>query len=242
MRRAGLGAALGVVLTVAEGCGPAVMPHVSDGPPKPPSPKSITRENPGGDADDPERAALERLLAEPWGYRPDSWGTLRSPLPDPKTWSHVTIWGHPTRVSLEYGDDRYAVSTVWYQPSDGPSDAEACLDRFLAYAAGVAKRYAVKVGPHERIRTTQKVRGEDKPVVIELVEGAGETLLIHDEYVASVTSYSSWPGTCLVHGLAILSTHHRDLAEKIRDRWVREGAARLSWQPQVRAAPPTTAR
>jgi hypothetical protein len=237
--------ALALALPACSATSPVAAPASPSAPEpaaRPPTPKSITRENPGGDSDDPERAALERLLAEPWGYRPDSWSTLRVPVPDQKTWSNVTIWGHPTRLSLEYGDDRYAVSSLWYTPTDGPNDAESCLDRFLVHAADVAKRSAVKVGPHERVRVPRTVRGEDQTLVVELVEGTGETLILHDEYVAAVTSYPSWPGTCLVHGFAVVSTRHRALAEKIRDRWVHEGATRLDWRPQIKTAPALNAR
>ncbi len=231
-----------LALALAAGCGPTTTTRTADSPQQPPTAKSITRENPGGDAEDPERAALERLTTQPWGSRPDTYATLRMPLPDQKTWSNVTIWGHPTRLALEYGDDRYAVASLWYQPSDGPSDPETCLDRFLAHAATVAKQTAVKIGPHERVRTPRTVRGEAQTLVVELVEGTGETLLLHDEYVAAVTSYPSWPGTCLIHGFAVVSTRHRALAEQVRDRWVREGAPLLDWRTAIKSAPPTTAR
>lgn len=240
--RAARTAAYGLTLGLLAACGPASTSRTADAPVKPPSLESITSKRPGGDAEDPERAALERLLTEPWGFRPDSWATLRAPLPVPRTWSNMRIWGHPTRFAFKYGDDRYALSALWYLPSDGPSDPESCLDRFLVHAASVARRNLVKLGPQERVYATQTVRGESKPMVIELVEGTGETLVVHDEYVAAVTSYSSWPGTCLIHGLAVISTEHRALAEKVRARWVKEGAAQLQWQPRVRSAPPTSAR
>src|SRR5262245_56181587 len=69
----------------------------------PPTPRSVTRANPGGDAADPERAALERLMREPWGYRKDRWSTLRIPLADWKHWRRVKIFGHPTRATFRYG-------------------------------------------------------------------------------------------------------------------------------------------
>ena len=63
---------LGVV-----GCASKNIPVQPPG--KPPTPKSVTVANPGGDAADPELAALQRLAAEPWGRRTDRFNTLNVP-------------------------------------------------------------------------------------------------------------------------------------------------------------------
>lgn len=232
-------AAVGGLLALV-GCRPAAA-RAPDAPARPPTPASVTRDNPGGDAEDPERAAFERLLAEPWGQRPDWRSTLLVPLADASHWATVLVPGHPTRVNFAYGDDRYAMTTVWYTPAGGPDDPETCLDRFLLYAADVAAKSAVNVGPHERIRTP--LAGPNAgSTPVELLEGSGAALLLRDDYIAAVAARPSWPGTCLVIGLAVVATDHRVLADKVRRRWVAEGASRLAWRPEVREAPKPTAK
>src|SRR5580700_4476837 len=102
------------VALASAGCGTAT---VSRPPEAPPTPASITLENPGGDAADPEKAALERLLGEPWGQKRDRWSTLRVPLADVDNWQRVRLWGQPTRVAFRFGDDHYGLLAVWYHPA-----------------------------------------------------------------------------------------------------------------------------
>lgn len=210
----------------------------------PPTPKSITRANPGGDADDPELAALERLAAEGWGTKKDRWDSLRVSLNDHKNWRRVRLWGYPMRASFRYGDDHYAVATVWYKASEGPDDPASCLAKFLDFAVPVAKKFEVKLGEPSILATSQTVPGEEKPrpMVVHVIDGSIDSILASDDYVGAVAAYQSWPGTCLVQGFAVVATEHRELATKIRDRWVAEGAPRLVWGPKVTKAPEPLAR
>lgn len=203
----------------------------------PPTPATITKENPGGDADDPGEAALLRLAELPWGHRKDYWGTLKVPLVDWKNWRRVRIFGHPTRATYRYGDDHHALATVWYKKVEGPDDPESCLARFVDEAMPAAKTYSVAFGPIVTQRGVQKVRGEEKPIAFHVLDGSVESLLASDDYVGGVAAYQSWPGTCLVHGFAVVATEHRELAIRVRDRWVSEGAARLVWTKKVQEAP-----
>ncbi len=211
----------------------------------PPTPKSITRANPGGDAADPELAALERLVSEPWGVRKDRWQSLRVPVADWKNWRRVKLTGYPMRASFRYGDDHYAVGTVWYTPSEGPDDPQSCLDKFMRFAKPIAKLYEVKMGPATSFAATQVVSGDERPMVIQLVDGSIDSLLASDDYVGAIAAYQSWPGTCLIHAFAVVATEHREVATKIRDRWVAEGAPALTWEKKILdkgEAPETTSR
>jgi len=208
----------------------------------PPSPKSVTRENPGGDAADPEAAALVRLAAEPWGFRRDRFNSLHVPLADWKNWQRVRLWNHPTRAAYRYGDDHYAVIAIWYTPIEGDNDPDACLNKFLAEASPVAEAYGVRVGDVKIVHTEQEVQGEERPMTLRIMDGAVESLFESNDYVGALAAYSSWPGTCLLEGFAVVSTNHRDLAVKVRDRWLAEGARKLNWEKRVTEAPPTTAR
>jgi hypothetical protein len=229
------------VLTAACG-GTAAVAATTQPSAKPPSSASVTVKNPGGDAQDREKAALERLATEPWGTKKDRWRTLLVPLADWKKWRRVRLWGQPTRATYRYGDDHFAVASIWYQPIEGPSDPDKCLAKFLAHAIPLAESFDVRLGPPRVMRGVQSVEGKARPLLIELVDGKMDSVFGSDEYVGAVVSYESWPGTCLVHSFAAVSTRHRDLALRVRDRWVAEGAPRLIWDKKLKEAPPTLAR
>jgi len=228
-----------VSLTGAAGCAtkpPALPPGL------PPTPASITRANPGGDAADPEEAALARLAAESWGFRRDRFNTLRIPLTDWKHWQRVRLWNHPTRTAFRYGDDHYAVIGVWYTPIEGDNDPDTCIAKFLSENTPVAEAYGARVGKVKVVHTEQDVDGEMRPMTIRVIDGSVESLFESNDYVGALAAYQSWPGTCLLHGFAVVATEHHELAVKIRDRWVAEGAVRLLWEKRITEAPPTLAR
>ena len=232
---------VGALVAALAGCAtqtqkPAQPPGV------PPSPASVSRDNPGGDAADPVRAALERLLAEPWGKRNDRFQTLRVHLPDSKHWRRVRLWGYPTRASFRYGDEHIAVATVYYQKAEGADDPQSCLEQFIAYGTPVAKKFDVKVDREKNFLGVQNVDGAERPLAFRLMDGAIDSLLASDEYVGGVAAYRSWPGTCLVQGFAVVATEHRELATRVLDRWVKEGAALLGWERRVTEAPAFDAR
>jgi hypothetical protein len=236
-----LAAHLGLMtLVAATGC--ATQPVNVKPPGLPPTPKSVTAHNPGGDAADPELAALQRLDAQPWGMRRDKFETLRVPMTDWTHWRRVTIFGNPSRVAFQYGDDHIAVIGMAYTPIEGENDPDRCLQKFLDAAGPPAAAYGVRIGETRLLHVDQKIDGERRPMVIKVLDGAVESLLDANEYVAAVASYQSWPGTCLIEAFAVVATNHRDLAVKIRDRWVTEGAPGLRWEKAITEAPPTTAR
>jgi hypothetical protein len=236
-------------LAIASGCGgssaPAPAPAQAAAPsakPAAPTPTSVSKANPGGDSNDPERAALERLLNEPFGFRRDFWGSLRIPLVDWKNWRRVRIWGHPTRATHRYGDGHRAIDTVLYTPSEGPSDLASCLAKFVEYASSTAQAYGVRMSEPQLIKMNQPVGEEMKPMLVELRDGSIDSLLAVNDYVGALAVYPSFPGTCLVRGFAVVATNHRDLALKVRDRWVREAAPGLQWEKNVKDPPATDAR
>jgi hypothetical protein len=231
-------ALLGLSLSLV-GCSP---PAPTRAPGLPPTPRTVTKENPGGDAADPEGAALGRLLTEPWGWKRDRFDTLRVPLMDWTKWQRVKIWGHPTRASFRFGDEHYGVIALWYAQSDGPSDPASCLARFVAESIPQAEAYGVHFGEAKDVMREQTVRGERKAIAIKVVEGTLETLVETSRYVGGIAAYSSWPGTCLLQGFAVSATKHRELALRIRERWLEEGVMRLIWERKLLEAPPTLTR
>lgn len=207
-------------------------------PEKPPTPASITKDNPGGDAPDPIKAALQRLLDEPFETRRrDKWNTIRVPLSDWKNWRRIKITGHPTRATFQYGKEHIALATLRYSPIEGANDPERCLADFIKEAMPIAERYGIRLGQSKLVSTSQPFRGETRPILVRLQEGGIDSIFAADDYVGFVAAYQSWPGTCLVEGFAVLSTEHAELATKVRDRWVAEAVPRLVWDRKVKEAP-----
>lgn len=236
-----------VAVTVLAGCATSYTytPRAAALPPLPaaeparePTPQSITVANPGGDAPDPELAALERLEHEPWGVKRDCYATLIVPLVDTRHWRRVKLWGYPTRTAFRFGDDHYGVTAVWYQPSAGPSDPASCLARFAGAAQAQAEGLGVQLLESRVVRGMQHTEGYDRPMVVEVFEGSVDAVFETKGYMGAVAAYQSFPGTCLLQGFVVVAGKHRNLARRIRDRWVAEGAPRLSWHPRV-VEPPT---
>lgn len=229
------------LLTLAAGCNNSATP--AEAPPqpppdRPPTPASITAKNPGGDAPDPTKAALQRLLDEPFVMkRRDRWNTLRVPLADWKHWRRIRIWGHPTRATFQYGEDRIGVLTVRYSAIEGPNDPATCLADFMRYASPIAETYGVRLGDSQLVKTTQRFRGETRPILVRLQEGGVDSLVASDDYVGFIAAYQSWPGTCLVQGFAVLASEHPELATRVRDRWAAEAVPKLVWEKKVKEAP-----
>lgn len=234
------GLLLAAVMSVGAACAKPAAPVQPPG--APPTPKTVTATNPGGDANDPEYAALERLTKESWGVHQDQWKTLRIALMDSKNWQRTRILGNPSRASFRYGKSHYAVATLWYQPMEGANDPEACLVKFLDEASPLADAHGIQVSSRERLRATQSVGAEVRPIVVELLTGRLDNLVTRNDYHGAVAAYQSFPGTCLVHGFAVVATNHPTLAKRVRDRWVAEGAARLVWEARIKEAPETLAK
>src|SRR4051812_24731153 len=100
----------GALVALGAGCSASAQTPASL-PLRPPTPASVTQKEPGGDAADPERAALERLLKEPWGARSDKDEQLLAPLPDWGHWKRLRYWGFDNLVGFRYGKE-YRAMTV----------------------------------------------------------------------------------------------------------------------------------
>ncbi|MCC6521689.1 MAG: hypothetical protein IT373_03415 [Polyangiaceae bacterium] len=216
-----------------------------------PTPTSVTRDNPGGDARDPLYAALVRLRDERWSRRSDRFRTLDVPLADAARWLRVRFWGYPTRVGFRYGKDHLAVAVVAYDEVDAGQDTpQLCLERFIDKAMRVAKTFDVNVGELryaaiERPKPPASLRRapilppfwDASPIPVVSTDGHFGTLLDDTNYLTAIASYPSWPGTCLVHAFAVETGEHLELARQVVDRWVREGAPTFAWRRGLKAAP-----
>lgn len=200
---------------------------------EPPTPTSISKEEPGGDAEDPRRAALERLLTEPFRTRPDKFNSILVPLADHPNWRRVKIWGYPTRATFRYGDDHHALSVVWYTDAEGDDSVPACYDKFMGFAGEIAEQYKAEYELDPLERRDFEVRGEPSELFLRGVEGHVSAGFVSDDYYGAFAVHPSWPGTCLVYAFAVVSTDHPELARQVRDRWLEEAAHKLRWKSKV---------
>ncbi len=234
---------LAPVLFVVPACASTAAPSTqAASTPSTPAPVASASAAPAVDPNDPVFIALNRLATEKWGVQRDHWNTLHIPLADLKKWQRTRITGNPTRASFRYGKEHYAVATLWYTPIEGASDPEACLAKFIDYASPLADAYGIQVISRERMRMTQSVGAEVRPISIELLSGRLESLLGRNDYLGAVIAYQSFPGTCLVEGFAVVATTYPTLAKQVRDRWISEGAPQLGWEKHIHEAPETLSR
>jgi hypothetical protein len=216
------------------GCGAA---RPSQPPGVPPTPKSITPANPGGDAFDPELAALQRLVEAPFGARTDEFRTLRVPMPDWKNWARITVFGVPTRAVFRYGDDRIGLGGLLYREAEGASDPASCLNAMVAKATAAARMLGLSIRASPDAKVPYRFQGKPGEMVIRKLDGSIDSFFATDDYAGAVASYPTWPGMCLVYGYAVKATNHPELAAQARDRWVTDGARRLRWERKIKEAP-----
>lgn len=203
----------------------------------PPTPQTVTVKNPGGDAFDPELAALERLSREPWGGRRDRYNTLILPLADARHWQSVWLWGYPTRAAFRFGDEHYGVVALWYKPTTEKNDPESCLGRFITEARPAAEAYGTRVVSWPLVHAEQRRGTMVRPMVVQALDADVDGLFATRSYAGALAAYTSWPGTCLIQGFLVVAAKHRELATRIRDRWITEAAPRLIWNPRLKEAP-----
>ena len=237
--RARFGCLILSALGLTAGCAP---PPPTKPPGVPPTPKSMTVANPGGDAADPELVALQLLEQGAWSERRDRQGTISLVLPDLKHWRRVRLWGYPTRVAFRFGDEHYAVISVWYEPAKGSDDPESCLKRFLDAQRPVADMFGVRASEVRVVKTLQQGETSSKPMVISIIDAAVESSAEQREYAGALAAYESFPGTCLLQGFVASAGKHKELANRVRERWVAEGATKLAWTPKVTEAPKIDSR
>ena len=115
-----------------------------------PRPESITRDNPGGDAQSPVDAALTRLLEEPLGRKIDKFKTIQPVFSDVKNWKRIRFFGYPTRAGFRYGKDpNYAAAVLLYWEADDDAPT-SCIETVAVKAERVGQAFDLEFGPLER--------------------------------------------------------------------------------------------
>ena len=214
--------AAGCVANAAQPSVPAphAQPQQSSTPLVPPTPNSVTRDEPGGDAPDPHAAALVRQLSEPWGKRSDKDYQVHVPLTDRPHWKRVRFTGVDHLAGFRYGKDGHAVTLVVVQALE-PGDAltsRSCLRRFELWARPQLNAYDVRL----ESTTERKITWRSGEVFIRLAEGAVNFGFSRRQYSTAWAAYPAYPRACLVYAIAIPWDTQPGLAQRVRDRWVRE--------------------
>lgn len=211
----GVGALLGL-FGIGCGGGAATSPRPPD---TPPTPVSVTRAQPGGDAADPHAAALRRLLEEPFGERADRDDQLLVPLPDHRNWKRVRYWGVEHFVGFRYGDEHHAMVVVFVQDvEEAQPSSEECIRRFDAWGRSKIKSYDVKFEPFR----AHHAKFFDKPLIALAVDGSVNMGFSRSEFSAGWAAYSYYPHACMVMAVAVPWRTSPELAKRVRDRFVAE--------------------
>jgi hypothetical protein len=199
----------------------------------PPTPASVTRAEPGGDAQDPQAAALTRLLESPWGARSDKDDQLLLALPDPENWKRVRFFGVEHFVGFRYGNDHHALAAVFVQEAkDLPEITSAeCLKRFEAWGRPRVQAFDVDFKPF----SVKHGRFRERSRIAFTMDGSVLLGFSRPDFSAAWTAYAIYPGACLISAIAVPWRKHPQLARKVRDRFVEEGFGLI--EPKTETAP-----
>lgn len=216
-------------------CGGAAPPKQPLG--APPTPASVTRAEPGGDAADPHAAALERLMSEPFGPRSDRDDQLLVALPDAGNWKRVRYWGFEHFLGFRYGEDHHAMLVVFVQDAEQEHPtSEQCIRRFEAWGRPQIKPYDVKFQPFQ----AHHGKFFDKPLIGIAVDGTVNLGFSRTEFSAGWAAYSFYPHACMIMAAAVPWRGSPELAKRVRDRFVNEGFPNA--KPLTEARPVRTPR
>ena len=202
-------------------------------PPRPPTPASVNRTEPGGDAPNPELAALERLTHESWGLRGDRKGHVTVALPDAVNWRRVKMWLVPALTGFRYGDEHRGVSAVFVRETTKATTSDACLEEFEAWARGPARQLDLEV----ETPTDLIIRWRGQPVRVRQRDGAIPWGFWRKHYAGAYASFPAWPGRCATLAYAFPLDEAAEAAHAARDRFAREAFARFRVSPAVPDAP-----
>ena len=214
---------LSISAAVSVGCASARPPKPRSAPP---TPKTVTRSEPGGDAADPQLAALRRLGKLPWGWRNDKRDVVHFPLTDWKNWRRVRFWGVPTFVGFRYGDKHRAVAAMWLTRlhRGEPEDPRVCIAHLKKWGMPMADLYRTTVTMGEAKTVTWQGHPD---VLVQTVDATVEGLFSDQQWRAVAGASLPWPRVCMVYGYAFRVDDSPKQAEATRDRYAREAFSRL---------------
>lgn len=202
-------------------------------PGQPPTPETISNDEPGGDAFDPHRAALLRQLSEPWGLRNDKDDQIHAPTVDWKNWKRVQFRLVKHFTGFRYGKEHHVMALVFLLdvPPGSHQTSESCMNRFEAWARPQLSDYEVTFG---EFKSTLK-RWRDEPLQVNYVDGHVDVGLQRYKFSVAWAAYAAYPDACLIYAVAVPWFEQGELAQRVRDRWVKEGFQHM--QPLTESRP-----
>jgi len=197
-----------------------------------PSPGSVTRSQPGGDAEDPHWAALQRQLNEPWARGTDRDNQLQVPLADAKNWKRVRFWLVDHFTGFRYGEDFHALNVVFVQEVEPgvPPTAEICLKRAEKWARPQLHGFDVRMGPIQ----THPVEWRKETLAVRAADALVDYGFGPAHFSAAWVAYPAYPDACLMFAFAVPWREHRALAQQVRERWILEGVPRIKPKTETR--------
>ncbi len=191
-----------------------------------PTPASVTREEPGGDAEEPETAALRRLVEEPVSTRVDRRSVVLIALPDGQVWRRVRPRLADPLTAFRYGDEHHAVVAVFVRELDHPDPTEAeCLADFEGWAEPRVRVANVDLGAPSS--TTVTWRG--RPLEVRLRDVTAQATFRGSSWMGAYAAYAPYKGrgTCLVLLAGVSRLKSPEIAAAARRRLVETTFARL---------------
>lgn len=204
-------------------CGGA---KLTQAPGAPPSPESVTLEEPGGDAFDPHLSALVLQHQASWGFRTDKDQQARFPLPDRRKWRRVRFFLLDHFVGFTYGKKdphAYSVGFVVPLPRHAPRTSAACIEAFELDSMPKIKDLGGEVSE----LTTEVQTWQENPLVVRRASGTVRFMLTQYDAAIAWAGYPAYPDSCLVYAVAVPWNGQQKLAEMVRDKWAKEGFVRF---------------
>jgi hypothetical protein len=221
-----------LVLTVAACSGPSSLSNIPVAAASPPKDDGRTAEGVGGGLS--HSAALEELKIAPLGFVVDMQRSVRFPLPDATHWTRVKFFGIESLLGFRYGKEHHAVvaATVVHIPIDAPQGT--CTRTFEDWAMPWVRAFEVDI---ER-EPPRAFAWNTRIVDVDLLYAHAATLAMREGYAVAYGAYPTWPGACLVLGIAVPAREDEGRARAVRDRFAEEVLPRVrilaSEEPKAR--------
>lgn len=183
-----------------------------------PAPETVTREKPGGNADDPQEAALKRQYEAPWGWRTDKDHQARFPLPDPRNWTRVRFSLIDHFTGFRYGKKHHSIAAAFVvslKPSD-PRTSAACIERFEESGLPLVRDFGGEVS---ELKTKMR-EWNHQPLVVRRATGKVSIFFRHYDAALAWTGYPAYPDKCMIYAVVVPWEGQQKLAEKVRNRWI----------------------
>lgn len=202
------------------GCG-----HTPKQPPGvPPTPVTVTREEPGGDAASAEVAAIARLESQSWNGRGDRSATMLVPLTDAENWRRVKFWMFDPFTGFRFGDAHHAVAGVYLiDAPPGEFTSQTCLRAFERWVNPLLRGMEVDVStPVDSSATWHGAAITIRKRDATLLWGPDKR-----RWAGVYGAFAHWPGTCAILAYAVAASDDVELAHRVRDRFAREAFTRF---------------